>query len=165
MEKTHPFQPVYNKESEILILGSMPSLVSVKNGFYYMHPQNRFWKVLSKLYKEDAYSMSIEEKKSFLYRHHIALYDIVLSCVIDQSKDASIDQVVCTDILGLIQEFPIRKILLNGSKAYSIFCKSYPILEKIAVCMPSTSSANAKMSLESLCVVWQEALLDGNNLI
>lgn len=158
MKKIHPFLPICDEHSEILILGSMPSLVSVSKGFYYMHPQNRFWKILSKIYGEDAYSMKIEEKKVFLYRHHLALYDIVLSCVIDQSKDASIDQVVCTDISRIIEKYPIKKILLNGNKAYSIFCKAYPMYKSMAVCLPSTSSANARMSLESLSVVWEEAL-------
>ncbi len=143
----------------------MPSVVSVERGFYYMHPQNRFWKMLSKVYKEDVYQLNIDGKIDFLHRNHIALYDIVLSCLIDQSKDASIEQVVCTDILSLVQRLPIRKILLNGRKAYSIFCNAYPRLQSLAVCMPSTSSANARMSLDSLCKVWEEALLDTTYLI
>ncbi|MDE6656891.1 MAG: DNA-deoxyinosine glycosylase [Anaeroplasmataceae bacterium] len=159
MRKQHPFEPIYNDSSHILILGSLPSLVSVERGFYYMHPQNRFWKILSKIYKEDAYLMSIEEKKAFVLRNHLALYDVVASCDIKNSSDASIENVVCTDIREILNHTSIQKILLNGNKAYTLFIKAYPELKDKALALPSTSSANARMSLEELTRVWEEALL------
>lgn len=158
MEKQHPFMPVYRKESEVLILGSLPSVESVKRGFYYMHPENRFWKVLSKIYEEDAYRMSVEEKINFILKHRLALYDVIYSCTIRNSSDASISHPICTNISGLIQKMNLKKILLNGKKAYQIFIKQYPELMNFAVCLPSTSSANARVSLEELTRIWKEAL-------
>lgn len=158
MKKEHPFFPVYDNYSQILILGSLPSIVSVERGFYYMHPQNRFWKVLSKIFEEDSYSMSIEEKTRFVLRHHLALYDVVASCDIKNSSDASIENVVCTELTDILKEAPIKRILLNGNKAYTLFCKAYPNLMDIAICLPSTSSANARVSLEELTRIWEEAL-------
>ncbi|MDE5856465.1 MAG: DNA-deoxyinosine glycosylase [Anaeroplasmataceae bacterium] len=158
MKKTHPFSPVYNQYSHILILGSLPSVVSVERGFYYMHPQNRFWKVLSRIYEEDAYSMNIEDKTNFILKHHLALYDVVASCDIKNSSDASIENVVCTDLEEILKNSDIHRILLNGNKAYTLFCKAYPHLKDMAISMPSTSSANAKVSLDELSRVWEEAL-------
>lgn len=160
MKKIHPFVPVYNKFSKILILGSLPSIVSVERGFYYMHPQNRFWKVLSNIYKEDAYSMDIEDKTDFILKHHLALYDVIQSCTIDQSKDASIEDVICNDVKSILKNSHIEKIILNGSKASALFLKAYPDLKNIAIGLPSTSSANAKLSLEELTILWEEALLN-----
>ena len=141
MEKQHPFMPIYNAASEILILGSLPSVESVKRGFYYMHPENRFWKVLSRIYEEDAYHMSIEDKSLFILKHHLALYDII-----------------CTNIKEVLRGMNTKKILLNGKTAYQIFIKQYPELKEIAICLPSTSSANARVSLDALTLIWKEAL-------
>ncbi|MDE5546529.1 MAG: DNA-deoxyinosine glycosylase [Anaeroplasmataceae bacterium] len=165
MKKEHPFSPVYDKKSQILILGSLPSIVSVERGFYYMHPQNRFWKVLSRIYKEDVYNKDVEAKTRFILKHHLALYDVVASCDIKNSSDASIENVVCTDIKDILLQAPIQKILLNGNKAYSLFCKAYPNLKDMAIYLPSTSSANARISLEELTSVWEEALRNSNILI
>ncbi|MDE6661146.1 MAG: DNA-deoxyinosine glycosylase [Anaeroplasmataceae bacterium] len=158
MKKEHPFSPVYNAESQLLILGSLPSIASVERGFYYMHPQNRFWKVLSNIFNEDVYSKSIEDKRSFILNHHLALYDVVASCDIENSSDASIENVVCTELKDILKEAPIKKILFNGNKAYTLFCKAYPNLINMAICLPSTSSANARISLEELTRIWEEAL-------
>ncbi|MDE6047963.1 MAG: DNA-deoxyinosine glycosylase [Anaeroplasmataceae bacterium] len=165
MKKEHPFSPVIDKHSQILILGSLPSVVSVERGFYYMHPQNRFWKVLSRIYKEDVYNKDIDAKTSFILKHHLALYDVVASCDIKNSSDASIENVICTDIKDILLQAPIQKILLNGNKAYSLFCKAYPKLKDMAICLPSTSSANARISLDELTSVWEEALRNSNILI
>ncbi|MDE6241034.1 MAG: DNA-deoxyinosine glycosylase [Anaeroplasmataceae bacterium] len=165
MKKEHPFSPVIDKHSQILILGSLPSVVSVERGFYYMHPQNRFWKVLSRIYKEDVYNKDIDAKTSFILKHHLALYDVVASCDIKNSSDASIENVICTDIKDILLQAPIQKILLNGNKAYSLFCKAYPNLKDMAICLPSTSSANARISLDELISVWEEALRNSNILI
>ncbi|MDE7161659.1 MAG: DNA-deoxyinosine glycosylase [Anaeroplasmataceae bacterium] len=159
MKKIHPFEPIYDSNSQILILGTLPSVESVKQGFYYMHPQNRFWKILSKIYSKDAYHMSIEEKKEFLLEHQIALYDVVAQCSIELSSDASIQNVRYTDIKMLIQKTSISRILLNGTKAYQLFLKAYPEYKDMAICLPSTSSANAKIQLEELTEHWKQALL------
>lgn len=158
MEKQHPFMPIYNAASEILILGSLPSIESVKRGFYYMHPENRFWKVLSRIYEEDAYHMSIEEKSLFILKHHLALYDIIYSCTIKNSSDSSITNPICTNIKEVLRGMNTKKILLNGKTAYQIFIKQYPELKEIAICLPSTSSANARVSLDALTLIWKEAL-------
>ena len=165
MKKIHPFSPVYDGKSEVLILGSLPSIVSVERGFYYMHPQNRFWKVLSKIFGEDIYSKDIEAKTSFILKHHLALYDVVASCDIKNSSDASIENVICTDIRDILLQASIKKIILNGNTAYTLFCKAYPNLKDMAICLPSTSSANARISLEELTRVWEEALRNSNILI
>ena len=165
MKKTHPFSPVYNQYSQILILGSLPSVVSVERGFYYMHPQNRFWKVLSRIYEEDAYSMNIEDKTNFVLKHHLALYDVVASCDIKNSSDASIENVVCTDLEEILKNSDIHRILLNGNKAYTVFCKAYPQLKDMAIPLPSTSSANARISLDELSRVLEDALREINILI
>ena len=158
MEKQHPFMPIYNAASEILILGSLPSVESVKRGFYYMHPENRFWKVLSRIYEEDAYHMSIEEKSLFILKHHLALYDIIYSCTIKNSSDSSITNPICTNIKEVLRGMNTKKILLNGKTAYQIFIKQYPELKEIAICLPSTSSAHARVSLDALTLIWKEAL-------
>lgn len=158
MEKQHPFMPIYNAASEILILGSLPSIESVKRGFYYMHPENRFWKVLSRIYEEDAYHMSIEDKSLFILKHHLALYDIIYSCTIKNSSDSSITNPICTNIKEVLRGMNTKKILLNGKTAYQIFIKQYPELKEIAICLPSTSSANARVSLDALTLIWKEAL-------
>lgn len=158
MEKQHPFMPIYNAASEILILGSLPSVESVKRGFYYMHPENRFWKVLSRIYEEDAYHMSIEDKSLFILKHHLALYDIIYSCTIKNSSDSSITNPICTNIKEVLRGMNTKKILLNGKTAYQIFIKQYPELKEIAICLPSTSSANARVSLDALTMIWKEAL-------
>ncbi len=158
MEKQHPFMPIYNAASEILILGSLPSVESVKRGFYYMHPENRFWKVLSRIYEEDSYHMSIEDKSLFILKHHLALYDIIYSCTIKNSSDSSITNPICTNIKEVLRGMNTKKILLNGKTAYQIFIKQYPELKEIAICLPSTSSANARVSLDALTLIWKEAL-------
>lgn len=158
MEKQHPFMPIYNAASEILILGSLPSVESVKRGFYYMHPENRFWKVLSRIYEEDAYHMSIEDKSLFILKHHLALYDIIYSCTIKNSSDSSITNPICNNIKEVLRGMNTKKILLNGKTAYQIFIKQYPELKEIAICLPSTSSANARVSLDALTLIWKEAL-------
>ena len=158
MKKNHPFEPVFDSASKILILGTMPSIASVQQGFYYMHPQNRFWKILSKIYETDVYNASLEEKKHFLIMHHLAVYDVVSSCDIDQSKDDSIKDVEYADIRSILNQSCIEKILLNGKKAYQLFLKKYPEYNNIAYCLPSTSPANAQIHLDELVRIWQDAL-------
>lgn len=155
---SNPFPPVYDKQSRILILGSLPSEASRAAGFYYMNPRNRFWKMLSSLLDEDFTILSAEEKTAALLRHNVALSDVILSCTIHRSADASIKDVVCTDVAALVSD-GVKKIFLNGQKAYSLFLKHFPKYKEIAVPLPSTSPANAKLSPEALTKIWGDAIL------
>ena len=143
-EVVHPFAPIYNSESKVLILGSFPSIISRKNAFYYGNPANRFWKVMEVLFEEE-----IKDKKQFCLDHHIALWDVIDSCSIQGSSDASIQNVIVNDIEGLIRKSSIKKIFTTGRKATDLF-------EKHVRCslpctyLPSTSGANASMHLEDL---------------
>ncbi len=151
----HTIEPFYNENSEILILGSMPSVKSRIEGFYYAHPQNRFWKVLSLVYKESI-GETILEKKSFLNKHHIALFDVIASCDILGSSDASIKNVKINNISKIIKETHVKKIYLNGKKAstlYNRYLKDKLNIESI--CLPSTSPANANYSLLDLVNAYQ----------
>lgn len=152
----HPIEPVFDKESNILILGSFPSVKSREEGFFYGHPQNRFWKVLAEIWKESV-PITIEEKKSFLLRNHIAVWDVIKSCDIEGSSDSSIKNVVANDIGVIISEANIKQIYVNGKKAQQLYQKYiYPMLQKEAICLPSTSPANAAWSLERLVQEWRK---------
>lgn len=147
----HEFAPIYDKNSKILILGSIPSVKSREVGFYYAHPKNRFWKVLSIVFQEE-----IIDKKDFCLRHHIALWDTCASCVIEGSSDASIKNVVPNDLNVIFSSASILKIYTTGKKAYEIYQKYlYPIYKREAICLPSTSPANAQKSLEDLVSAYQ----------
>ncbi len=119
---THTFGPVYDEQSKILILGSMPSVKSREQQFYYGHPQNRFWKVLSAVLGEAAPD-AIEDKKDFLLRHHIALWDVIESCDIIGSSDSSIKNVRGNDMRLILDTAEIDAVVLNGGKAYELFVK------------------------------------------
>ncbi len=155
---TNDFPPVFDENARVLILGSLPSVASRAAGFYYMNPQNRFWKMLSALYGEPFPEMSKEEKIRALKRRGVALYDVIGSCRLLGSSDSSIKDAECTDIPYILQNSKIKKILLNGTKAHSLFLKFYPSLADLAQCLPSTSPANAKFSLSDLVHIWGEAL-------
>ena len=150
----HPFSPVINEYSKVLILGSFPSVVSRKNNFYYGNKNNRFYKILNSLFNLD-YDLNLKSndfKKNFLLEHKIALFDVVKSCEIIKSYDNSINSVEYNDIENIIKNSKISLIILNGEKAYKLFL-NYLVTHKIKVKyikLPSTSSANAKASLESL---------------
>ena len=146
MKVIHELEPVYNKESKILILGSIPSVKSRELGFYYMHPSNRFWQVLEGVFKE-----KIVDKKAFLNKHHIALWDVIKECDIKSSSDSSIKNIIVNDINELLKKTKINKIYTTGSKADSLYQKYlYPKIKIKNIALPSTSSANAKMKLEDL---------------
>ena len=150
----HPIPPFYNSDSEILILGSFPSVKSRETGFFYGHPQNRFWKVLAAICREDV-PLTIEEKKAFLQRSRIALWDVIGSCEIEGSSDASIRNVVPNDLRIVLDHAPIRTICVNGKTAYHYYEKYVkPKICREAVCLPSTSPANAAWSLEKLQAEW-----------
>ncbi len=150
----HEFGPFYNKDSKILILGSFPSVKSREVSFYYGHPQNRFWKVLSNIF-EDELPKTIEEKKAFLTKHHIALYDVIDSCEIKGSSDASIQNVHLTDLNQILMNSRIDTIVLNGKTASKYFVKPLPFDGRV-VHLLSTSAANARCSLDTLINEWQK---------
>lgn len=155
----HTFEPVYNQESKLLILGSFPSVKSREAGFYYYHPQNRFWKLLARLF-EKPLPQSIEEKKELLLQHHIAVWDVVASCEIAGSSDSSIKNVEPVDIKRVLSAASIEKILTNGATANNLYHRYlYPLTKIEAVRLPSTSPANAAFSLERLCELWGKELL------
>ena len=157
----HPFQPVYDERCRILFLGSLPSVKSRENQFYYGHPRNRCWKVLAAVYKEEP-PESIQEKQAFLLRHHIALWDVVAQCDICGSSDSSIKNIVPNDITGILKEAPVEKIITNGSKADELYRKyCQPLCAREAVRLPSTSPANAAWRLGALVEEWRKQLLEG----
>lgn len=168
MSQTHPFKPIFDKNSKILILGSFPSVISRKFGFYYTNPQNRFWRVLAAILNA-AVPESTDEKIKFLLSHHIAIYDTAISCEIEGSSDSKMSKIVPVNLKPLFKEANIRQVYANGGKAYEI-CEKYlsdEILKatgKEPVKLPSTSPANAKFSLEELTYEWKvvaEVLKDG----
>ena len=151
----HSFEPVYDKDSEILILGTPPSVKSRENNFYYGHKQNRFWKVLATLLKEPV-TETIEEKKVMLLAHRIALWDVIQSCDIKGSSDSSIKNVVPTDLNRILEESEVERIFCNGKASGNYYKKYQESRTGIeATVLPSTSPANAAFSLEKLIEIWK----------
>ncbi len=156
----HPFDPVYDQNSEILILGSLPSVKSRENNFYYGHPQNRFWKVLAAVFNEPV-PQNIPEKTEILLKNHIALWDVINSCIITGSSDSSIKDVQVNDLEELIENSCINTIICNGKAAEKYYRKYQEKKTGIApLVLPSTSPANATWSLEKLISVWKPAVLN-----
>ena len=154
----HSFEPVYDKASEILILGTLPSVKSRENNFYYGHKQNRFWKVLATLLKEPVPD-TIEEKKAMLLAQRNALWDVIQSCDIKGSSDSSIKNVQPTDIGMILEKTNITRIYANGNKAGQLYKRyQFPVTGIEAMVLPSTSPANAAWSLERLCKAWHVIL-------
>lgn len=154
----HVFEPVYNKDSKMLILGTFPSVKSRENHFYYGHPQNRFWKVLAEL-TEYPVPETVDEKKKMLLENGIAIWDVIASCRIIGSSDSSIKNVVPNDIGGLLEKTGIERIYANGGKAYELYMKYiYPDTKQEIVKLPSTSPANAAFRLERLAEEWRKFL-------
>lgn len=149
MKVKHSFLPIYNKDSKILILGSIPSIKSRENGFYYGNANNRFWKVLNILYNVNL--NTIEEKKDFLIKQKIALWDVLKSCDINKSADSSIKDIEPNDISLILNNSNVTKIYTLGKTAFCIYEKYiFPKTKIKAVYLPSPSSANATYSLEKL---------------
>ena len=151
----HPIEPIYDENSKILILGSFPSVKSREEGFFYGHKQNRFWKVISGIFEEDE-PKTIEEKKSLLLRNRIALWDVIRSCDIVGSSDSSISNVMPNDLSTILSAADIRAIFVNGKAALKYYKKyTEPAIKRPAICLPSTSPANAAWSMEKLLEVWK----------
>ncbi len=153
---THTFEPVYDKNSRILILGTFPSVKSRENHFYYGHPQNRFWKVMSAV-TASPLPQSVEEKKAFLLANRIAVWDVIHSCSIEGSSDSSITDVVPNDFTEIFKNTQLSVIAANGTKAYELYQKYvYPVTGREIVKMPSTSPANAAWNLDRLTAAYRE---------
>ncbi len=151
----HPIQPTYETNSRILILGSFPSPKSRESGYFYGHPQNRFWKVVAALYQEDV-PATVEEKHALLVRNHIAAWDVIQSCTITGASDSSISDVVVNDLRPILETADIRQIFVNGKTAYKHYQKyTQPTIQREAICLPSTSPANAAWSLDKLLDAWR----------
>ncbi|MCR4655254.1 MAG: DNA-deoxyinosine glycosylase [Lachnospiraceae bacterium] len=154
----HPIPPFFDKESTVLILGSFPSVRSREQQFFYGHPQNRFWKVLADVFNEEA-PETIREKKNLLKKHKIALWDVIRSCDIKGSSDSSITNVAANDLSVILDKADIRRIILNGRTAEKYYLKYIkPQIRAEAVCLPSTSPANASWSVSRLVESWGEAI-------
>lgn len=146
------FEPVYNRESKVLILGSFPSVKSRSVGFYYGNPQNRFWRVLSELFHENV-GGNVSDKINFLLRHGIALWDIARACEIQGSSDSKIRRPQIVDLNPVLRGSNIRKIILNGKKAGELYAMEYGKSGIPYRVLPSTSPANVRFDLQP----WREA--------
>ena len=155
MQQVHTIPPIYDKDSRILILGSFPSVHSREVGFYYGHPQNRFWRILSALFEEELPEDN-EARRAFLLRHHIALWDVIASCEITGSSDSSIKNAVPNDLRPLLNATQISHVYTNGGTAHRLYTRHlYPTLGIPATPLPSGSPANAAWSLERLVEAWR----------
>ncbi|WOC31011.1 MULTISPECIES: DNA-deoxyinosine glycosylase [Caproicibacterium] len=151
----HPLEPVFAQNSRVLVLGTMPSPQSRKVGFYYGHPQNRFWKVLAAVLQEPVPETK-QEKITMLLRNRIALWDVLHACRIHGADDASIQNPEVNDVAGLLQQTSIVRVYTTGKKAFSLYEKHlWPVTGLHAVCLPSTSPANCRVSLPQLVQAYQ----------
>lgn len=151
--EVHNIEPVFDENSKVLILGSFPSVKSREQQFFYGHPQNRFWKVISNITNEKE-PKTVDEKKKLLLKNNIAVWDVIKSCDIVGSSDSSIANVSINDFNIIFKHANIKRIYANGDKAYSLFRKYYSKEVSITK-LPSTSPANAQYSLPKLCDEWK----------
>ena len=164
--KLHTIAPVYDGESRVLILGSFPSVRSRADGFFYAHPQNRFWRVLAAVLGEEV-PAGIDDKKAMLLRNRVALWDVCASCRVENSSDASIRDIVPNDIKSLLENTRVCAVFTNGSTATSLYKKYIEKETGLTACpLPSTSAANASYGMEKLMDAWsivKEALSKSEN--
>jgi double-stranded uracil-DNA glycosylase len=154
MNVCHPFEPVCGASSRFLILGTMPSVLSRQNRFYYGHPQNRFWPLLARLFHERI-PQTIEEKTALILAHKLALWDVLQQCRIQGSADRTIRDAVVNPIGQLLAQYPIEAIFANGQTAGTLYRRHIePVTRMPAVILPSTSPANARFSLDDLAARW-----------
>lgn len=146
----HPLKPIYDKNSIVLILGSFPSVKSREKQFYYSHPQNRFWNILSKVFDEKIGNNN-NDKLSFLLNHHIALFDVVKKCEIEGSMDNTIKNIVPNDIKKIIKKSNIKYIFTTGNKAHQLYQKYILKDTNIEdIKLPSSSPTNCKKGIEQI---------------
>lgn len=160
MEKfvKHTIAPFYHKDSKVLILGTMPSPKSREEGFYYAHPQNRFWRIVGDLFNS-ATPKTVLKKQELLQKNKIALWDVLQSCEIVGASDSSIKNPVANDISFVLQTTEIQKIFTTGKKAYDLYrryCEPQTKME--AILLPSTSPANCRMNYDTLLQQYQKIL-------
>lgn len=151
----HPIPPLYGKESKTLILGSFPSVKSREAEFFYGHPQNRFWAVIAAVFNSEK-PETIEKKKELILSNKLALWDVIAQCEITGSSDSSIKDVTANDLSVILKNSKVDKIFVNGKTAEKYYNKyTYPKTGIKAVCLPSTSPANAAWSIEQLVDAWK----------
>ena len=150
----HPIPPLFNENSKTLILGSFPSVKSREAAFFYGHPQNRFWSVLAMVYGVPK-PETVEEKKKLVLDNNLALWDVIAQCEIVGSSDSSISDVTANDLSVIINNSKVDKIFVNGKTAEKYYKKyTYSKTGITAVCLPSTSPANATWNIEKLVEKW-----------
>ena len=150
----HPIPPLYDADCRILILGSFPSVKSREAMFFYGHPQNRYWKLIARLFGESV-PETIEEKKRLALTHHIAMWDTIRSCTITGSSDSSIRDVVPNDLSVILDHSKVERIFCNGATSHKLYMKYIFLMTGIkAVKLPSTSPANAAFTLDRLAEEW-----------
>lgn len=154
----HDIPPVFDGRSTVLILGSFPSVASREEGFFYAHPQNRFWKVLAALFSSPL-PCTVQQKKTLLLTHGVALFDVIRRCEISGSADSSVKNVIPNDLSPVLSAAHIRRIFVNGKTAEKYYVKYiFPKTLIPCVCLPSTSAANASYSLQRLTEAWKVIL-------
>lgn len=150
----HPIPPLFDAQSETLILGSFPSVKSREAAFFYGHPQNRFWGVIAAVFESEK-PKTIEEKKQLVLKNNIALWDVIAQCEIEGSADSTISDVTANDLSVILQNSKVERIFVNGKTAEKYYNKyTYPKTGIKAICLPSTSPANAAWSFERLVEAW-----------
>lgn len=158
MHVEHPFPPVVDAVCTTLILGSFPSVKSREDGFFYGHPQNRFWRILATVFDEPS-PEDIDAKKALLLRHHVALWDVIASCDITGSSDATVKNAIPVDIRRITDTTTIECVICNGALAGKLYRRYLqPVIGLKAIVLPSTSPANAAWSVERLVNTWRIAL-------
>ncbi|MFH1879739.1 MAG: DNA-deoxyinosine glycosylase [Bacillota bacterium] len=151
----HPFQPIADDNSKVLVLGSFPSVKSRETMFYYGHPQNRFWRVLAALFGEQV-PQSVDGKTALLLKHHVALWDVVSACDILSSADSALTPLTFSDIASLLRKIQIRRVFANGQKAGMLYRRHLEKETGMSITiLPSTSPANAAWQLERLITAWK----------
>ena len=159
MPVVHPLPPVWNEHSRVLVLGSFPSVRSREEGFYYAHAQNRFWPMLARVFEQEL-PRSTEDRRLFALTNRVALWDVIHTCEITGSSDASIRCAIPNDLSTILTGARIERILCNGKRSFELYNRYlYPVTGIAAVLLPSTSPANAAWSLDKLTQAWKAALL------
>lgn len=151
----HPIPPLFDRESKTLILGSFPSVKSREAAFFYGHPQNRFWTVSAAVLGCPK-PVSVEEKKKMILENRLAMWDVIASCEIEGSADSTIKNVTANDLSVILDNSKVERIIVNGKTAEKFYNKyTYPGTGIKAICLPSTSPANAAWSIEKLVEAWK----------
>jgi hypoxanthine-DNA glycosylase len=158
MIESHPFKPIIFKKSDTLILGSFPSIKSFENSFYYSHPRNQFWKILSEI---TSYPINNRDQKIWLIKEmNFALWDIVKSCSRENSLDSNLKDIEVNDIKSLLKKYPnIKRVAFTSRLAQKLFNQKFKDLDIEQIYLPSPSPAYAKMSFEQKCKEYKEKLL------